>query len=108
MLAQFNHDELDLIIVEGFKGESIPKIELHRASLGHDLICLSHSQDYTDNACGYAGLDEQPEQPECLRGGFIGVASDTPLQLPPAMVALDINQPQQIAAYIEEEFLAHE
>lgn len=108
LLTQFNHDELDLIIVEGFKGESIPKIELHRASLGHDLICCSPDQVYTDNTCGYAGLHEKAEQSQPLRGGFIAVAADTQLQLPQAMILLDINQPQQIATYIEEEFLRYE
>ena len=36
-----DHTKLDLILVEGFKPESIPKIELYRPSLGHPLICKS-------------------------------------------------------------------
>lgn len=86
LIAQFNHDELDLIIVEGFKGEAIPKIELHRASLGHDLICTAQEQG----------------------GNFIAVASDTELNLPASLSALDINQPAHIAAYIQNKFLNHD
>ena len=31
-------DRLDLVLVEGFKNEAIPKIELHRPSLGRPLL----------------------------------------------------------------------
>lgn len=31
-------DKLDLILVEGFKHEQLPKIELHRKELGHPLL----------------------------------------------------------------------
>ena len=34
----FDHSELDLILVEGFKAENFPKIELHRPSLKNNLI----------------------------------------------------------------------
>ena len=38
-LSQLDHDKLDIILVEGFKPEAIPKIELHRPELGQPLIC---------------------------------------------------------------------
>lgn len=37
-IAQLDQDKLDLILVEGFKPEAIPKIELHRPSLSNPLI----------------------------------------------------------------------
>lgn len=37
-LQFFDHSELDLILVEGFKAEKFPKIELHRPSLKQNLI----------------------------------------------------------------------
>ena len=40
-ITLLDHTKLDLILVEGFKPESIPKIELYRPSLGHPLICKS-------------------------------------------------------------------
>ena len=40
LLDQINHSALDLILVEGFKKEPLQKIELHRPSLGHSLMCL--------------------------------------------------------------------
>ncbi|MDX1518673.1 MAG: molybdopterin-guanine dinucleotide biosynthesis protein B, partial [Gammaproteobacteria bacterium] len=39
-LRHIHQDELDLILVEGFKPESIPKIEIHRPSLGHKPFYL--------------------------------------------------------------------
>ncbi|WP_428603113.1 molybdopterin-guanine dinucleotide biosynthesis protein MobB [Sedimenticola sp.] len=38
MVNQLDQSALDLILVEGFKHEAFPKIELHRASLGKPLI----------------------------------------------------------------------
>lgn len=40
LLAQLNRESLDLILIEGFKHEKFPKIELHRAASGHELMCL--------------------------------------------------------------------
>ena len=68
-------DNLDLVLVEGFKPEAIPKIELHRPSLGHDLL--------------YPG-DES----------IIAVATDTALPADTALPLLDLNNPQQIASFI--------
>jgi len=40
-ISHLDQTKLDLILVEGFKPESIPKIELYRPSLGNPLICKS-------------------------------------------------------------------
>lgn len=67
--------DLDLILVEGFKREPIPKIELHRPALAHPLI---HASD--------------PH--------VIAVASDAPLSLARDLPLLDLNQPHAIMAFI--------
>lgn len=71
--------DLDLILVEGFKREPIPKIELHRPALGKPLLF--------------------PDDPN-----IIAVATDTPLPCP--LPLLDLNQPQQIADFILHGFLS--
>jgi molybdopterin-guanine dinucleotide biosynthesis protein len=38
LLTRMDLDNLDLVLVEGFKHDSIPKIELHRPTLGKPLI----------------------------------------------------------------------
>ena len=72
-------DNLDLILVEGFKPEVIPKIELHRPSLGHDLL-------YPD--------DES----------IIAIATDAGLTEATELPVLDLNDPQQIAEFIIERY----
>jgi molybdopterin-guanine dinucleotide biosynthesis protein B len=39
LIARLDHTRLDLILVEGFKHEPIPKIEVHRSTLPHPLLC---------------------------------------------------------------------
>ena len=39
LVAQIDFNCIDLVLVEGFKKAAIPKIELHRPSLGHPLMC---------------------------------------------------------------------
>ena len=73
---------LDLLLVEGYKHAAIPKIELHRAALGHPLL----ARDDTS---------------------VIAVAADRPLQ-DLAVPQLDINRPVEIAAFIGERFLSPE
>ncbi|GAB6066795.1 hypothetical protein JCM13664_01130 [Methylothermus subterraneus] len=70
---------LDLILVEGFKREPIPKIELYRPALGKPLLF--------------------PEDPH-----IIAVASDVKLSCP--LPWLDLNQPQAICDFIVHDFLA--
>ena len=77
LLQRMNLDHLDLILVEGFKHHMLPKIEIHRPSLGRDMM--------------------HPDLP-----GIIALASDeTPsdnLDIP----WLDLNHPEKIAEFIIE------
>ncbi len=75
LLDRLDHENLDLILVEGFKAEAIPKIELHRPSLGHPLLCT-------------------------LDRSIIAIASDAPLLVKPGIPMLDLNRPEDIAAFI--------
>lgn len=74
-LKAFEQTGLDLILVEGFKSEPIPKIELHRPSLNKPVL--------------------YPEDPH-----IIAIASDCPLAVPNRLAWLDINQPHRIAEFI--------
>jgi molybdopterin-guanine dinucleotide biosynthesis protein B len=67
--------ELELILVEGFKREAIPKIELYRPSLGRPLI---HAADPF----------------------VIAVASDAPFPLARDLPVLDLNRPAEVAAFV--------
>lgn len=77
-LLQLCDNDLDLILTEGFKQSSLPKIELHRGSLGRDLLC----------------------QDDTFRSTVIAVSTDSPLELD--LPVLDLNSPEQIADFIEE------
>lgn len=79
-LDRLDQSRLDLILVEGFKPDDIPKIELHRSSLGNPLI-------YHET------------------GNVIAIAHDAPASLPVACTQLDLNNPEQIAAFIVDRFL---
>jgi molybdopterin-guanine dinucleotide biosynthesis protein B len=79
-LRVLDDGDLDLILVEGFKYQPIPKIELHRPSLGHPLLCRDDST-------------------------VIAVASDRPLPDLGRPVQLDLNDPPAIAAFIHGRFL---
>lgn len=81
-LAAFDQSTLDLILVEGFKTEPLPKIELFRAALNHPLLF--------------------PNDPT-----IIALATDTKnIQLTPKRpTLLDLNQPTEIAAFILTVFL---
>lgn len=39
-IARYAREDLDLIVVEGFKAEPLPKIEVARAALSTELLCL--------------------------------------------------------------------
>lgn len=73
MLAQLNRNALDLILVEGFRHEPFPKIELHRAGLGKPLLCLDDAS-------------------------IMALASDTPIETD--LPWLDLNVPADIANFI--------
>ena len=40
-VARYARDDLDLLVVEGFKTEPLPKIEVARAALSTELLCLN-------------------------------------------------------------------
>ncbi len=79
-LLNLNTDSLDLVLVEGFKHADLAKIELHRDALGKPFL-------YPDDANIIAiAVDHE-------------MADEVPIQV------LDINQPQQIADFIEKKLL---
>ena len=75
LLPGLDTSGLDLILVEGFKREPIPKIEIHRPVLGHPLL---HTADEH----------------------VIAVASDAPLTLARDLPLLGLNDPGMIAVFI--------
>ena len=79
-IQRIDQDNLDLILVEGFKLEDIPKIELVRPSLGNDLF-------FPD--------DEN----------VIAVATDEALSVETNLPLLDLNDPDSIATFIYEQIL---
>ena len=79
-LKFLDQSALDLVLVEGFKTEGFPKIELYRSALNNPFL-------YPNDA------------------NIIAIASDTPLVTSDDLVNLDINQPQQIADFIIKEFM---
>lgn len=75
LLRTLDQEQLDLILIEGFKHEPIPKIELYRASLGKPPLYPSDP-----DIIAIAG-DERP-------------AAECPLPF------LDINNPESVAEFI--------
>lgn len=82
-LAFFDQTNLSLILVEGFKNEKFPKIELHRPELGKPLLCIEDDS-------------------------IIAVATDSKLNINPNIPLLDINQPGQISEFILKRFFFHD
>ena len=79
-LKNLDQDNLDIILVEGFKPEAIPKIELNRADLNNPYLYEK------DNS-------------------IIAIATDR--EAPPVteLPVLDLNRPEQIADFIIDRFL---
>ena len=77
LLDHLDTRALDLVLVEGFRHEPIPKIEIHRPALGTPLLCAE------DDLVLALACDEPPAQPV-----------DIPL--------LDLNDPQAIARWIRD------
>jgi molybdopterin-guanine dinucleotide biosynthesis protein B len=75
LLEGLRKDDLDLVLVEGFKHERFPKIELHRPSLGRPLLF--------------------PEDESIL-----AVATDADLPAETALPVLPLNDPEAIAAFV--------
>ena len=82
-LAYFDQSNLDLILVEGFKREKFPKIELYRPALNKPLLFPK------DNT-------------------IVAIATDGELPEPTKIPIFDINQPEQLATFICGKFLHHE
>ncbi len=78
-LKSFDQSSIDLILVEGFKSEQFPKIEIHRPSQHKPFIF--------------------PGDPS-----IIAIATDQSLKLPSGITQLDLNHPQSIADYIIQKF----
>jgi molybdopterin-guanine dinucleotide biosynthesis protein B len=75
-LKQFDQSDLDLILIEGFRAENFPKIELHRSLLAQPLL--------------------YPNDPD-----IIAIATDAALQSPTHLTQLDLNRPKMIADFIQ-------
>ena len=74
--------DVDIVLTEGFKKSSLPKIELHRRERSPTLLCRGEQHDPT----------------------LVAVASDEPLQLD--VPVLDLNDPRQVADFIVRNFIA--
>lgn len=75
LIAQLDPSRLDLILVEGFKQQPFPKIELHRSSTGHPLLF--------------------PDDPH-----IIAIAHDEKQPVATQLPQLDLNDPLSIADFI--------
>lgn len=79
-LRHLDQSGIDLILVEGFKSEIFPKIELHRPSLNLPLL-------YPDDH------------------SIIAIASDQQIPLTRDIISLDLNNPQAVSHFIIHRFL---
>ncbi|WP_455206326.1 molybdopterin-guanine dinucleotide biosynthesis protein B [Kaarinaea lacus] len=75
LINQLDVTSIDVILVEGFKADAFPKIELHRNGLNQGLIYPTDS-----NICA--------------------IASDKTIDAPNHITQLDINRPDQVAEFI--------
>ena len=75
LIDQLDGQGLDLILVEGFKRGPIPKIELHRPSLGHSE--LWREDEYV-----------------------VAVATDAPIEETRDLPVLDLNNAEEIARFV--------
>ncbi|MDH6634727.1 UNVERIFIED_ORG: molybdopterin-guanine dinucleotide biosynthesis protein B [Lelliottia amnigena] len=75
LVSRMDHSTLDLVLVEGFKHESVAKILLFRSDAGHEIAELTVDQH------------------------VIAVASDIPLSLP--VPILDLNDVAGVVAFIQ-------
>ncbi len=75
LLCRLDQSVLDFILVEGFKAESFPKIEVYRPSLGHALL---HPHD----------------------AAIVALATDAPATAATSLPVLDLNRPVAVADFI--------
>lgn len=73
--------DVDIVLTEGFKKSGLPKIEINRRERSATLICRGEEHDPT----------------------LIAVASDQPLEVDVPL--LDLNNPVEVADFVEERFL---
>ncbi len=81
MLERLRPEALDFVIVEGFKSAPIPKIEIHRPSLGQPLLAMADPH-------------------------IIAVATDVLESVQIGIPVLDLNRPEEITEFIYQRFLA--
>lgn len=79
-LEYLDRSNLNLILVEGFKRERFPKIELYRAMVGKPLLFPNDDS-------------------------IIAIATDSPLAEKPPIPVLDLNSPERVAQFILNEFM---
>ncbi|MGD8783926.1 MAG: molybdopterin-guanine dinucleotide biosynthesis protein MobB [Thioalkalispiraceae bacterium] len=79
LVTKLDASQLDLILIEGFKHVNYPKLECHRPSQGHELMCL------TDPS-------------------IIAVATDEPLVSHVDIQLLDLNKADEITRFILTKF----
>jgi molybdopterin-guanine dinucleotide biosynthesis protein MobB len=76
LLARFDPEQVDLVLAEGFSGESYPKIEVYRPSLGKPPRCWPHDSN------------------------LIALATDVPVDTEAPVTLLDLNRIDQIAEFV--------
>lgn len=81
LVSKLNVDELDIILVEGFKKHDIDSIEVHRPENGKAPLF--------------------PEQP-----AIIALATPMPSQLDCALPMLDLNSPKHVAQFMIDRYKA--
>lgn len=82
LLAHIDQSQADIILVEGFKHASFPKIELHRAATDAEL---------------WFPLDAD----------IIAIATDEPLEEAKHLPQFDINRPDEIGKFLINHFQLH-
>jgi molybdopterin-guanine dinucleotide biosynthesis protein B len=80
-LVESHLSEMDLVLAEGYKGERVAKIEVHRSALGEGL--LSSKEE-----------------------GLLAVASDVPI--PAEVPVFSLNDPQTLADFLEDRLLRNQ
>jgi molybdopterin-guanine dinucleotide biosynthesis protein MobB len=80
LIPKLDISVIDLILVEGFKHSSIPKIEIYRQNIRRPLQCLKDSS-------------------------IIAVAADRDPPDGVTITWLDLNEPEQVVSFILNEFV---
>ena len=80
VLLRTYFNDVDLVLVEGWKNSTLPRIEVYRPSLGHPMICRGEKHDPF----------------------LVAVASDGPVQVD--VPVLPLADPGAVLAFINERF----